>query len=63
MVEYAVYKGDELLFLGTVKEIAKEFNVKSDTVWYWASSVNKRRLASRRGGNSKGKLAVKVEKD
>lgn len=63
MIEYAVYKGEEILFIGTVSEIAEQFNVKKDTVWFWASPANKRRIASRKGGYSQGKLAVRIEDD
>lgn len=59
--EYAVYKGDELLAIGTYKELAKKFNVKIETVQFWSTSANKRRLASRKGGNSQGKLAIRID--
>lgn len=61
MVEYAVYKGDELLCFGTVEEIANKLNVQKKTIWFWSSPANQKRLASRKGGNSNGKLAVKIE--
>lgn len=61
--EYAVYKGDELLEIGTRRELAKKFNVSIETVQFWSSPANKRRLASRKGGNSQGKLAIKIEED
>jgi hypothetical protein len=61
MSEYAVYKGDELIAIGTYKELAEKFNVKIETVQFWSTSANKRRLASRRGGNSNGKLAIRIE--
>lgn len=47
MKEYAVYKGDELLAVGTVKEIAKELNVQVSSVYFWSSKVNKRRNQTR----------------
>ena len=58
--EYAVYKGDEFLFIGTIQEIATEFNVKKDTARFWTSLANKRR-AVRRRGESKRKIAIKIE--
>ena len=33
--EYALYKGDELLGMGTVKELARQFNVKIETIHYY----------------------------
>lgn len=61
--EYAVYKGEELICIGTRRELAKKFNVTVDTVQFWSTPANKRRLASRRGGKSQGKLAIKIEDD
>lgn len=52
--EYAVYKGEEFLDIGTAKELAEKFNVKEDTIYYWASPANKKRV----GKN--GKVAVKL---
>lgn len=63
MNEYAVYKGEELIAMGTNHELAKKFNVSIKTVRFWNSPANKRRLASRRKGNSQGKLAIKIEED
>lgn len=38
--EYAVYKKDELLFIGTIEECCKFFNVKKNTVVFWACPAN-----------------------
>lgn len=54
---YAVYKGDEFLDIGTVKELAKKLNVKIRTIYYWSSPANKKRI------KKKGKLAIKIEED
>ncbi len=56
-VVYAVYKGDKFLDLGTVEELSKKFKVKKETVWFWATSVNKRRAKKKR------KIAIKIEED
>ena len=40
---YAIYQGDKFLDLGTVKELAKKFNVIENTIYYWASPVYKRK--------------------
>lgn len=61
MVEYAVYKGDEIIAIGTRKELAEKFNVKRSTVRFWSTPANIRRISNRRRGNSKGKLAIKIE--
>lgn len=61
MNEYAVYKGEELIAMGTNHELAKKFNVSIKTVRFWNSPANIRRIESRRGGNSQGKLAIRIE--
>lgn len=59
--DYAIYKGEEIIFVGNVREIAEKFNVRKETVRFWNSPANKRRLASRKGGNSQGILAIRIE--
>lgn len=41
--EYALYKGDDLLFLGTVNEIAKQMNVLPSTIFYYQTPTAKKR--------------------
>lgn len=43
MKQYALYKGEKLLSIGTVKEIAKEMRVKPDTVLFYRQRVYKKR--------------------
>jgi hypothetical protein len=57
MVEYAVYKGDELLGIGNARELSKKLNVKERTVYFWTSPANKRR--NEKCGNRI--IAIKVE--
>ena len=40
MKEYALYKGEECLAIGTIKEIAKKMNVKERTIYFewWCNS-------------------------
>ncbi len=60
MKEYALYKGDEFLSVGTAKEIAKEVGVKPKTVMYYGTNAYKRKLAKRK--NSKNaKILIKLE--
>lgn len=51
----AVYKGDNFLDIGTISELAKKFNVKETTVYFWAMPVQSKRDK----GNSK--VAIIVE--
>lgn len=52
--EYAVYKGDKFLFIGTRKERAERFNVEQKTVSFWATPSNVKRM----GTDSKRLVAV-----
>ena len=58
--EYAVYKGDELLAIGTAREIAKQLNVKEATVYFWSRPVNIRRNETRTA-NRKVAFALKED--
>lgn len=42
--EYAMYKGEELLIIGTEEEIAKELGIKICTVRFYGSNSHKKRL-------------------
>lgn len=39
MKEYALYKGDELLAMGTKREIAEQLGVSPSTVGYYGTPV------------------------
>lgn len=41
--QYAVYKGDDLLVIGTAEEIAEKLGIKKETVYFYASPAHKRR--------------------
>lgn len=47
-MEYALYKGEECLFIGTAKQIAAEKNVKVETIYYLSTPAYQRRLAKRK---------------
>jgi len=40
---YAMYKGDELLAMGTIKEIATEMGITVETVRYMTSPAHRKR--------------------
>lgn len=46
--EYAVYKGEKILAIGTIWQIASELNVAEGTVWHWTSLINKSRNKGKR---------------
>lgn len=62
--EYAVYKGDKFLFVGTIKECAEHFNVSKDTVIFWATPSNFKRVEEAGKGRTKKagkrKLAIRI---
>nr|DAW44079.1 MAG TPA: MerR HTH family regulatory protein [Caudoviricetes sp.] len=41
--EYSIYKGEKEIFVGTIEEVMKHFNVKKETVYFWATPANKKR--------------------
>lgn len=43
--EYALYKGEELLAMGTKREIAKQLGVSASTVGYYGTPVYARRTS------------------
>lgn len=47
-MEYALYKGEECLFIGTARQIAAEKNVKVETIYYLSTPAYQRRLAKRK---------------
>jgi len=41
--EFAIYKGDNQIFVGTIEECMKYFGVKRRTIYFWASPANIKR--------------------
>lgn len=56
-LEFALYKGDNLLSMGTIEEIAKEMNIKESTVLFYRtpSSIAKY--------NGRGRVLIPIEYD
>jgi hypothetical protein len=46
--DYAIYKGDELLVIGTAEECAKKLNVKKEYIYWLTKPTAKKRLAKRK---------------
>ncbi|MGC9338724.1 hypothetical protein [Listeria ivanovii] len=57
MAEYAMYKGDDLLIIGTLTELAEFKNVTRDTILFYMSNSYKKRV----GEN--GLCVIKIEDD
>lgn len=47
--EYALYKGDELLDMGTLEYLSKKFNIKKKSLLFYRSPAYKRRTSERKG--------------
>ncbi|HFU4488713.1 TPA: hypothetical protein ACGPBC_000697 [Streptococcus suis] len=54
--EHALYKGDELLAIGTAKELAKKFGVKVSTIHFYKSPTYTKRTEE-----SKARRLVPIE--
>lgn len=46
--EIALYKGDELIFIGTIQECAAQRNVQPETIRYYLTDAYARKLAKRK---------------
>lgn len=46
--EWALYKGEELLAMGTMREIADAVNVSEETIYFYSSPAYEKRVAKRR---------------
>ena len=62
MKEYAVYKGEELLIIGTAKECAAYLNIKPESVQWLSTPSAKARLEKRKNPN-KCKVCIKLNDD
>lgn len=49
--EYAMYKGDEFIDIGTAEELAKKYNMKVTSVYYMAKKVYKEMVKEKGKGN------------
>ena len=58
--DYALYKGDTFLYIGTLSEIAQYLGVKYETVRFMNSSVYKKRAKDNLNNR---KVLIKIEDD
>ena len=42
--EYALYKGDEFVAIGTSKQLAQLMNVKVETITFWSTPTYHKRI-------------------
>lgn len=48
MKEYAVYKGEDILCIGTIKECSEFMNVLPDTIRFYMTPTYKKRVSKRK---------------
>ena len=60
--EYAVYKGEELLAIGTARECACKIGVKEATI-RWNATPSARKRVEKRKKQDKCRVVVKLEND
>ncbi len=65
MKEYALYKGENILALGTIDEIAKKMGVKKETIACYKTPSYKSRIRKRdaNGGNARILICLDDEED
>jgi hypothetical protein len=58
--EYAVYKGEKLLVMGTLRECAENLGLKPESIRFLSSSAYQKRMEAK---NGKGdyKIAVRLD--
>lgn len=59
MKEYAIYKGEELLAIGTAQECAEELGV-TDKYIYWLATPTAKRIAEGRKNPHEATTAVRI---
>jgi orotate phosphoribosyltransferase-like protein len=62
MQEYAVYKGEKLIAIGTAQECASELNVSVEYIQWMTTPIAKKRLEKRKRPE-KCTVAVKLEEE
>ena len=60
IVEYAIYKGDKFIDIGTAKELAEKCNVKPETIEFYASPSYLKRLEKVKDKYNKGFVCVRL---
>ena len=58
--EYAVYRGDTLVAVGTSKEVAEQMGIKQKTLWWYTTPAYKKRVKS---GRNKQEVIILDDKE
>lgn len=60
--DYAIYKGDDLIVIGSAKECAEEMNVTIEHIKWMTTPAGQKRIASRRNPEN-ATAAVRLDDD
>ena len=62
--EYAMYKGDELLAMGTKEEICEQLGIKRQTLDYYRTNAYKERVKNRKNKCASGyREVIRIKND
>jgi len=61
MKEYALYKGEECLAIGTIQEISEQLGITYKSVMFYKTETYRKRLANRKSRNARE--LVEIEED
>lgn len=59
--EYALYKGDEFIDLGTKEYLAKILNVTPRTIYYYSTPTYRKRVEDRKKDTTQSYITIKIE--
>lgn len=62
MTEYALYKGEDIIGIGTAKELAEKLGIKPETIRFYATPTQKRRAAAAADPENQ-MIAVKIDEN
>lgn len=60
-MEYAIYKGENLLAIGTERQLARDLGVKIETIKFYRSPAYARRLAKRKDRGINCRVIVELD--
>lgn len=58
-VEYALYKGDNFLDIGTIKELSKRYDISVKTLRWYSTPCYKNKIKNKK--NIKSYVVVRIE--
>ena len=61
MKEYALYKGEEILAMGTIPYIARVMGVQRQTIAFYKTQVYKNRLAKQKTTSENARILVSLD--